>query len=84
MTGPLSNKKGRVMKVEKLLYDWFVKRHGKGFENQYLIYRCMGCKGLVTWNKISAGGCDCGTSRIVPTSPSIIEKIKLFLFPWSV
>ncbi len=61
---------------------WF----GDGFaETQYRFYRCDGCKGIVTWNDIKAGGCDCGTSiKIRPAVLTRAEKFRLLVLPWSV
>jgi len=62
----------------------FIASHGIGEENQALVYRCLGCRHLVTWKKIRLGGCGCGSNRIIPTRPYLLEWVKLFLFPWSV
>jgi len=72
------------MDIKKFMYERFVKRHGKGEDNQSLIYRCLGCGHLVTWNKIRDGGCGCGVNRIVPTYPGIFEQFRLFVFPRSI
>jgi len=70
--------------MEQLLRNWFVRWHGEGGENQHLLYRCAACHRLVTHNIIHNGGCSCGGSRMHPTNPTLWERVKLFIFPWSV
>lgn len=67
-----------------LLRKWFVHWHGEGEANQNDLYRCLGCHKIVTWNIIKASGCSCGASRISPTNPSFLEKLKVMVTPWLV
>jgi hypothetical protein len=63
---------------------WFIWWHGEGAENQNLIYRCQGCRRLITHKAISKGPCGCGMNKIHPTVPSYWEQFKLIFLPWTV
>jgi hypothetical protein len=65
-----------------MLRELFVRLHGEGSENQLDVYRCQGCSRLVTWNMIRSGK-RCCSGRVVPTQPSFLETLKLFLLPWT-
>ena len=62
-----------------MLRKWFAKHHGVGAPNQYDVYRCERCRGLVTHHMIAKGGCPCGSSRMSPTNPTWGETVKLMV-----
>jgi len=62
---------------------WFVYLHGRGEAHQNLLYRCIACRSLVTWNKIKTGNVCCG-GRVSPAYPTLLERIRLFCLPWTV
>jgi hypothetical protein len=61
---------------------WLVKWHGEGEEYQHDFYRCDGCKKLISWKKIRAGGCRCGSYRMRPAFATLFEKVKILVTPW--
>ena len=67
---------------------WWLNLHhwvGERAENQYDFYRCAACKGIVTWKHIrTRGECPCGSAKISPTRPRLLERISLLLLPWTV
>lgn len=65
-----------------LLRQWFVKHHGEGEDNQFDVYRCDQCRGLVTHRMIARGGCGCAGSRLRPTNATFAETVKLLVTPW--
>mgnify|MGYP001607816580 CR=1 FL=1 len=70
---------------ERQATAWLARWHGSGDEHQYRYYRCEGCKALVTWRQIKAGGCPCGTSSRVKTAAlSLWEKFRCLCLPWTV
>jgi hypothetical protein len=69
-------------KLEGIVRRWFVSKHGEGAGNQPDFYRCLTCGKLATWNKIRSGNMCC-SSRIVPTNPTFLETLRLFLLPWT-
>lgn len=73
-------------RIDAKLRDYLEWWHGKpdNPESQVAYYRCLGCRGLVTWNGIRKGGCNCGTSNKV--RGAILkwhEKVRLLMMPWS-
>jgi len=70
-------------KVEAWLRAWFEKHHGLGEAHQAEVYRCSSCGRLVTWKKIRAADLCC-TGRLIPSSPTFWQVIRLFVFPWSI
>ena len=71
---------------ERPFVNYLERRHGKpDADYQYQFYRCAGCTGLVTWNMIKRGGCNCFSSnQLRPTYPSMLERIRLLVLPWTV
>lgn len=69
--------------IENWLRAKFVKLHGEGEANQADFYRCRSCGKLVTWNKIRNADLCC-SGQVVPVNPTSLEKIKLFLLPWTI
>jgi hypothetical protein len=68
--------------VEPRLAARLVACHGRGADTQAEYYRCHGCKRLVTWLVIKAGGCGCGMSnRLSPAVLTRWEMVRLVLFP---
>jgi hypothetical protein len=65
-----------------MLRELFLKLHGGGDENQLDIYRCASCGRLVTWNFIRSGK-RCCSGHVVPTMPSFLETVRLFVLPWT-
>jgi hypothetical protein len=66
-----------------LLRQWFIKHHGIGEPQQYDLYRCEQCRGLVTHRMIrERGGCPCASSKLRPTNPTWGEFISLMVLPW--
>lgn len=65
-----------------MLRKWFLYHHGQGAPNQDDLYRCLGCRGLVTHRIIRRGGCGCGYSKVSPTNPTVWEFLGLMLWPW--
>lgn len=68
---------------DEFLRKRFVVLHGEGAPHQADVYRCYNCHRLVTHKKIAVGDVCCA-GRMVPTNPSWTEKVRLFLFPWTV
>jgi hypothetical protein len=66
-----------------LLRRWFVHFHGEGEEQQQDLFRCLTCRRLVTHNRVRNGKMCCG-GRVSPTSPTVIETIRLFVLPWTI
>ena len=65
---------------------WISYWHGHGDDaTQWRYYRCDGCKGIVTWNDIALGGCDCGMSnKVRPAALTRVEKVRILVLPWSI
>jgi len=64
---------------------WLRWWHGEGEAHQYQFYRCHGCRALVTWHQIRAGGCPCHeSSKISPTHLRLGAKARLLFLPWRV
>lgn len=71
--------------LERRLLHWFIRWHGEGERWQELLYRCQACRRLITWNHIVTQGlCSCGTNRLIPAYPTLLERIRLFVLPWTV
>lgn len=64
-----------------MLRKLFVRWHGEGEAHQLDLYRCMGCRRIVTWNMIRSGE-RCCAGRLAPTNPTFWETLGLFLAPW--
>ena len=67
--------------MEAFLRRWFVKRHGEGEAHQADVYRCNICGHLRTWNQIRKPDLCC-QGRVIPTTPTLWEAVKLFVAPW--
>lgn len=67
-----------------MLGKWITYWHGSGDANQHLFYRCLACRGIVTWKAIQQGGCSCGHSKVSPTNPSFLEELRIIFAPWTV
>lgn len=65
-----------------MLRRWFLHCHGAPAPNQDDLYRCLGCRALVTHNIIARGGCACGHSKVAPTNPTWLEFLGLMVTPW--
>lgn len=63
---------------------WFIYWHGIGGKDQYPVFRCQGCRRLITHNTIKQGMCGCGVNRVSPTNPTWWEQFKLFVLPFLV
>lgn len=71
--------------LEDAMCRYLAHFHGIGAEHQEMFYRCRRCSGLVTWNIIKQGGCNCsGSAPMYPTNPKPFEWLRLFFAPWSV
>lgn len=69
--------------VDRLARTWLDRHHGLTREaHQYDFYRCLGCRRVVTWRRIKAGGCGCGSARISPAILTRLEKVRLLCLPW--
>lgn len=64
------------------LRRWFIRCHGIGASNQDELYRCLGCRRIVTHRMIKGGGCRCGYAKIAPTNATVTETIALLVTPW--
>lgn len=71
-----------VSALEAPLRHWFLRCHGKGASNQDDLYRCLGCRGIVTHRMIAKGGCGCGHPKLSPTNPTTLEFVGLMITPW--
>lgn len=72
--------------IDKVGRAWFVRCHGEGMAHQYDVFRCEGCRGLVTHRLIKGGGCPkClqGT-RMRPAVLTVREKLRLLFAWWTV
>ena len=70
--------------IETWLTRWLISWHGSGEAHQYMFYRCHGCRSLLTWRRIRAGGCACRISNKV--SPAVLawrEKARALVLPWT-
>ena len=69
--------------LEKRLEAYLAAWHGRGEPHQWQMYRCHGCRRLVSWHQIRRGGCDCGMSnKLSPTNVRWWELAQLLLTPW--
>lgn len=66
-----------------MLRKWFIYLHGLGAKHQADLHRCSSCGKIVTHNKIRAGDICCA-GRVAPTNPTIFEKVRLLLLPWTI
>ena len=66
------------------LDKWFIKWHGIGDGHQAMLYRCVGCRRIMTHTSISRGMCGCGINKVTATNPSWFELLRLYLLPWTV
>jgi len=59
-------------------------------ELRYLVYRCSGCRRVLTslemqerWSKSQTEGfkdnsiCPCGSTKLIPSNPSLLEELTL-------
>lgn len=63
---------------------WFIKWHGIGSAHQNLLFRCLGCRRILTHNSIKRGLCGCGINRVSPANPTWFELFRLYFLPWTV
>lgn len=64
---------------------WLAYWHGRGAPHQHEYFRCEGCRRLVTWRRIHAGGCRCRSSiKLRPAMLSRADKARLLWAPWTV
>lgn len=64
---------------------WLCYWHGFGAANQYMFYRCQGCRGLVPFRRIAVGGCRCQESnKLAPAMLSRREKAVALYVPWAI
>ncbi|HYE89553.1 MAG TPA: hypothetical protein VEA38_00980 [Terriglobales bacterium] len=65
-----------------MLRKWFLYHHGEGAPNQHDLYRCLGCRSIITHRIIGRGGCACGHAKLSPTNPTFFELLALLVTPW--
>lgn len=67
-----------------LAMTWLQRHHGRPEPHQFMFYRCETCRGLVSFARITTGGCACGGIKMRPTALSFLEKVRALLLPWTV
>lgn len=68
---------------ETYLRRRFERLHGVGEQHQADVYRCQTCGKLRTWKHIRSADLCC-MGRVIPSSPTKWEAVKLLVFPWLV
>jgi hypothetical protein len=66
--------------MRALMRRWFVSFHGEGAPNQYDLYRCSICRGVVTHRMIKRGD-TCVGAQLRPTNPTFWERLTLMVRP---